>query len=210
MRRRRLLDAFCGPGGAGMGYARAGFDVFGVDINPQPRYPFAFVQADALDYIAAHGHEFDAIHASPPCQGYSRTRRMHPAITEYPDLIGPTRDALRRVGVPWVLENVPGSPIRAQLLLCGSMFGLEVRRHRYFEADWPMPFPPFAHDHRRPVLNMYQSGVNRRGTDRQYIDAMGVTWATTKNGGEAIPPAYTELIGAAMLRYVAEREAVAV
>lgn len=194
----RLLDLFCGPGGAGMGYHRAGFEVVGVDIMRQPRYPFEFIQADALTFPL---DGFDAIHASPPCQAYSRItaiRRDYP----YPDLIGPTRDRLAPLTTPWVIENVPGAPLDAQLRLCGSMFGLQVRRHRLFEANWQLPFAPFSCDHRESVLNMYTSGARRRGTDRQYINAMGVTWATTANGGEAIPPAYTEWIGRQLLSII--------
>jgi DNA (cytosine-5)-methyltransferase 1 len=140
MKRPLLLDLFCKAGGAGMGYHRAGFDVVGVDIEPQPRYPFRFVQADALEFLAAHGREFDAIHASPPCQKYCALR--HLAKTEdYPDLIPETRELLEATGRPWVIENTPGAPLRSPLILCGTMFrlrtncGAELRRHRLFESN---------------------------------------------------------------------------
>lgn len=199
MSRPRLLDLFCGAGGAAMGYHRAGFDVVGVDIRPQRHYPFEFVQADALGFMERHGWRgFDAIHASPPCQAYSRMRAIRRSFP-YPDLLGSTRDALESTGLRVVIENVPLSPIRAQLLLCGSMFGLRVQRHRLFEGNWSMPMAPYSCDHRGAWLNMYASGSRRNTTDRQYVDALGVTWATAREGREAIPPAYTEWIGRHLL-----------
>jgi len=133
----KLLDLFCGAGGAAMGYSHAGFDeIVGVDINPQRRYPFQFVQADALEYLAEHGHEFDAIHASPPCQGYSIMRNL-PWLRykEYPLLIDPVRDLLEATEKPWVIENVMGAHLEAGWL-CGTMFGLRFYRHRLFETNW--------------------------------------------------------------------------
>ncbi len=184
-----------------MGYHLAGFEVVGVDIRPQPHYPFRFVQADAMTFPL---DGFDAIHASPPCQRYSRLRKSSRA--GYPDLLGPTRDRLlAEARVPWVIENVPGSPIRAALLLCGSMFGLRVMRHRYFEASWILPFPPFACNHGAgPWLNMYTSGDRRNCTERGYLDAMGVPWASTEGGSECIPPAYTDWIGAHLALVLSE------
>jgi len=133
----KLLDLFCGAGGAGMGYHRAGFDeIVGVDIAPQKNYPFEFVQGDALEYVAEHGGEFDAIHASPPCQGYSIMRNL-PWLKdrEYPMLIDPVRELLEGVGKPWVIENVMGAYLPAGWL-CGTMFGLPFYRHRAFESNW--------------------------------------------------------------------------
>lgn len=137
--RPRLLDLFCGAGGCSMGYHRAGFDVVGVDVHPQPRYPFEFHQADALEFPL---DGFDAIHASPPCQAFSALRHLNPG-KEHPDLIAPTRDRLRAASVPYVIENVEGAPLgegTQLLLLCGTMFRLqtpdgraEIRRHRLFE-----------------------------------------------------------------------------
>jgi hypothetical protein len=128
----RLLDLFCGAGGAGVGYHRAGFEVVGVDIEPQPNFPFEFVQADAMTYPL---DGFDAIHASPPCQAYSLASGYQGkgARAKYPELVGPTRDLLVQTGLPWVIENVPNAPIRKDLLLCGEMFGLRLHRHRIFE-----------------------------------------------------------------------------
>ncbi len=149
------------------------------------------------------------MHASPPCQLFSRTSAVRPVWREgaYPDLLTPMRARLAPVTTPWVVENVPGAPIRATLLLCGSMFGLRVQRHRYFESNRDLGFPPFACNHRYwpscargGWLNCYNSGAFRNGTDRQYVDALGVEWATVVQGLEAIPPVYTEWIGAHLLR----------
>jgi DNA (cytosine-5)-methyltransferase 1 len=138
----RLLDLFCGAGGAAMGYHRAGFEVFGVDILPQPRYPFPFIQADAL-FPPVRLSEFDAIHASPPCQAYSRLRHL-PWLKgrEYPALIDATRAMLQEAGVPWVIENVEDAPLRNGLNLCGMMLGLPLTRHRRFESSVLLLQPP--------------------------------------------------------------------
>ena len=142
MSRPKLLDLFCGAGGCSVGYHRAGFDVTGVDARPQPSYPFAFVQADALAYLGEHGREYDAVHASPPCQRYSIARRIHGNGETHPDLLEPTRAALVSNGRPWIIENVPGAPVRFPVLLCGLMFGLRVFRHRLFESSVLLFCPP--------------------------------------------------------------------
>ena len=147
----KLLDLFCGAGGAGMGYHRAGFEIVGVDIAPQPRYPFEFVQADALEFLADHGHEFDAIHASPPCQGYSIMHNL-PWLRgrDYPLLILPAIEMLEALGKPYVVENVMGARHGSKMLkkrgleahglragwLCGAMFNLPFYRHRLFATNW--------------------------------------------------------------------------
>lgn len=142
--KRRLLDLFCGAGGAAMGYQRAGFEVVGVDINPQPHYPFEFHQADALTFPLVG---FDAIHASPPCQAYTLMRHMGKRAGEHaPDLVDKTRDLLEASGLPWVMENVVGSPLLNPLTLCGSAFGLGVRRHRLFESNYLIFGAPCNHD----------------------------------------------------------------
>ncbi|MEV0698604.1 DNA methylase [Saccharopolyspora sp. NPDC050389] len=222
MSRPSLLDLFCCAGGAGMGYHRAGFEVVGVDINPQPNYPFEFHQADAVEFLAAHGHEFDAIHASPPCQaGCTLTAGTNKGRI-YPQLIPATRDALVRTGRPWVIENVAGAPIRKDLMLCGEMFGLAVLRHRFFElGGWTIPQP--AHPQHRgrvsgmrhgkwfegPYFAVYGEGGGK-GTVAQWQQAMDITWtAVRKEIAEAIPPAYTEHIGAALLDVLAPPEGVA-
>lgn len=142
----KLLDLYCGAGGAAEGYRRAGFtDIVGVDIRDQPRYPFWFWQGDALEYLARYGREFDAIHASPPCQQYSRTRKILEGKglpNKHPDLIAPTREALRACGRPYIIENVPGAPLLDPVVLCGTQFGLRVYRHRLFEASIPLLSPP--------------------------------------------------------------------
>lgn len=118
----RLLDLFCGAGGAGEGYRRAGFEVVGVDIKPQPKNPHRFIQGDALEYLAEHGGEYDAIHASPPCQAHCDLKHMWNA-KDNPDLIGPTRELLQKIGRPYIIENVEGAPLISPIILCGTMFG---------------------------------------------------------------------------------------
>ena len=217
----RLLDLFCGAGGAAMGYHRAGFvDIVGIDIEPQPNYPFRFIQADALVppvKLAA----FDLIHASPPCQHFTRLRNVHPDIvTRYADHLTETRDLLAPRGmapVPYVIENVPGAPMRIDVELCGSMFGLDaIRRHRWFEIDgWEAPIlvPPHNHlpsrrfkNHEGPVFadRPITSRVATIGTWSLPLEDqkrwMGVDWSMTlRELSEAIPPVYTEYIGRAFL-----------
>lgn len=176
----RLLDLFCGAGGSAMGYHRAGFDeIVGVDIKPQKRYPFTFVQGDALEYVAAHGQEFDAIHASPPCQAFTVLRAMWNA-REHPNLVAPTRDCLTATGRPYVIENVPGAPLFEPIMLCGSMFGLgtgdaELRRHRLFELQgFTVLTPRCQHYTRALVIGVYGGhGRDRRRTVGVYGDGNG-------------------------------------
>lgn len=139
MIRPRLLDLFCGAGGAAMGYHLAGFDVVGCDINPQPNYPFPFHQYDALAAIVEQGHRFDFIHASPPCQSYTPLNAYN--HHEYPDLIAVTRELLVASGKPWIIENVPQAPLIDPVTLCGPMFGLKLYRHRLFEASFRSAAP---------------------------------------------------------------------
>jgi DNA (cytosine-5)-methyltransferase 1 len=217
--RPRLLDLFCGAGGAAMGYHRAGFDVVGVDIAPQPRYPFKFIQGDALEYLAACPVSlmYDVIHASPPCQSYSRMSACRPGLAEtYPDLLAATRELLDTKNLPYVIENVPGAPMRRDIVLCGCQFGLRsprglgVRRERWFETSPPLfvMLPP--HDHREPALPVtgHSPGKEWRvrmadfgaapGIDERRA-AMDVEWMNREEASEAIPPAYTELIGTQLL-----------
>jgi len=200
----RLLDLYCGAGGAAAGYAAAGFDVTGVDIRPQRNYPFEFVQGDAIEYLAAHGDEFDAVHASPPCQAYSvSTHAMRNAGVDYPDLLAATRAGLERAGRPWVIENVPGAPMRPDLRLCGCFFGLRVRRERWFETSWEEFAMTPTHDHSRPALTVTGNGtpswtIRRLGyapSNLEYRDAMGIDWMTRRELSQAIPPAYTRYVG---------------
>ena len=169
-----LLDLFCKAGGAGMGYSRAGFEVIGVDIEPQPRYPFTFHQSDAVEFLQMlisnslawlKLSDISSIHASPPCQRYSMITVVHGSevIESHPDLVDVIRKLLHQTGKPFVIENVVGAPLNGSLMLCGSMFNLEVKRHRIFEGHVPM-FAPFAcrHDYWAvPVYGHSGAGANR-------------------------------------------------
>jgi len=203
----RLLDLFCGAGGAAVGYHRAGFEVVGVDHRPMPRYPFAFHQAGALEYLRQHGAGFDAIHASPPCQRYTVARHVHQSGHNHPDLIAPLRELLAKAGCPWIMENVMGSPLaRGSVLLCGLMFGLKVLRHRIFEASFLLLAP----DHpRHPGGNLtnacqgYSTGAHgfvcvagHNFVRAAGARAMGIDWMKTRAElSQAIPPAYTFFLG---------------
>lgn len=216
----KLLDLFCGAGGAAMGYYRAGFtEIVGVDINPQPRYPFTFVQADAFAYLerpviqkAATGW-FDAIHASPPCQGYSVTAAFTGG--EYPLLIEGTRRRLKDSGLPWVIENVMPAPVRKDVMLCGTMFGLPTFRHRRFESSVALLAPKHVRHrpewttvaHRgysafkRGATHISVTGFNYPPEDGQR--ALGIDWTRDREElSEAIPPAYTEYIGRQLLAHI--------
>lgn len=215
--RPRLLDLFCGAGGAGMGYHRAGFDVTGVDINPQPHYPFEFIQADALGLDPKWVASFDAIHASPPCQRYSTaSKRWNGRAEMHPDLIVPVRAMLEKTVRPWVIENVPGAPLVEPVTLCGSSFGLGVRRHRLFESNVPISGTDCAHeaqpkkypiyDHGRwymsSVCHVYGHGGGK--SKGNWKEAMGIDWMTNRELAQSIPPAYTEWIGAFLIAEVSE------
>jgi DNA (cytosine-5)-methyltransferase 1 len=146
MSRPKLLDLFCGAGGCSVGYARAGFDVVGVDNMPHPDYPFPMFVADAIEFIEdgwIEAGNFDAVHASPPCPRYS-VATPSAARDKHPDLVAPVRELLRATGLPYVIENVPGAPLDTPILLCGSMFDLGVRRHRLFETNAPALQPECA------------------------------------------------------------------
>lgn len=204
----RLLDLFCGAGGAAMGYHRAGFsDIVGVDLEPMPRYPFEFARGDALEFLVRHGREFDAIHASPPCQKYtflkSRWREK-----DHADFISHVRALLYGYAVPWVIENVVGAPMRFPIILCGSMFGLKVRRHRYFESSEFLFCPPCRHLKEVKTVGVYgntggsekRKPLCRRHLINEWKEAMGIDWMTGKELTQAIPPAYTEYIGRQLLK----------
>lgn len=227
MTRPRLLDLFCCEGGAGMGYHRAGFDVVGVDLNPRfaKRYPFEFHAADAIEFVKEHGHEFDAIHASPPpCQAYSITKHTHSA--EHPELIEPTREALIATGMPYVIENVVGAPLIEPLTLCGSEFDLtavdtdgeplRLERHRLFESNvFLLGNGGCRHRADVQVAGAYGGGSQdrrhakevRRGgyTPAKEVRAalLGVDWMTLHGQAQCIPPAYTEHIGLQLMEAIA-------
>lgn len=206
--RPRLLDLFCGAGGAAMGYHRAGFDVVGVDINPQPRYPFTFHQADAMTFPL---DGFDAVHASPPCQDHSSLRsRAGEHGTGW--MLDATLDRLAAQPAPWVVENVSSAHNRADFLLCGEMFGLRTVRHRRFTVDprVSLLIPVPAHyRHRRKTstknrISALAEGHNLSVTGNIGVHAgpacMGIDWMTGKELSQAIPPAYTEHIGEYLIR----------
>lgn len=215
MSRPRLLDLFCGAGGCSMGYHRAGFDVIGIDIEPQPNYPFEFIQADALR-PPVDLSQFDAIHASPPCQFATAYRRRPGVATAARSLIAETRTLLEATGRPYVIENVDQAAARAELRdpirLCGSSFGLDVRRHRLFETSWPAwpsqcdhswqtpRFPPATN--RTNLRSTVEVGVWRIPLDVQQA-AMGIDWMTRAELSQAIPPAYCQFIGEQLLRHLA-------
>lgn len=223
----RLLDLFCGAGGAAEGYFRAGFtEIVGVDLRPQPRYPFTFVRADALEFLASFGSGFDVIHASPPCQCYTAGRRAQRRVGDnpHPDLIGRTRTLLRRSGRAYVIENVEGSPLERPIRLCGQAFSaLRVIRHRLFESSVSL-VAPVHQKHTGSMLDgtivavyggkWLVSGGARKGetTYKTYgripvefrrlpakQAAMGIHWMTGRELEEAVPPAYTEFIGEQLL-----------
>jgi len=248
MGKPKLLDLFSCAGGAGRGYADAGFDVYGVDIQPQKNYPFALHQGDVRTVMAtllAGGkvpfthpngrvellglQDFDAIHASPPCQSHTAMKTMHNA-KEHEDLVPETREALRASGKPWIMENVVGAPLKDPVLLCGTMFGLgvedaELRRHRLFETSFPILMVPQCQHGQRDTIGVYGGHIrnrrrartigvygegvrdSRRKFDKGVPDfsieqgraAMGIDWMTTAELSQAIPPAYTHWLGIRLL-----------
>jgi DNA (cytosine-5)-methyltransferase 1 len=221
-----LLDLFCGAGGAAVGYHRAGFDVIGVDIDPQPDYPYKFIQADALSsyaWAAAEWRDCAAVHASPPCQHYSDLAHRNGNADEWPDLVDQTRNVLQRSGLPYVIENVEGAPLIDPVTLCGTMFPeLAVIRHRLFEANWPLTAP--AEHPRHPLVFTHdkrKAHYGRLDQDTSYVQvtgggnatlankrrAMGMPWANNHGLNEAIPPAYTEFIGRQLIDRIAQTAA---
>jgi len=222
MTRPRLLDLFCGQGGAAQGYYLAGFEPVGVDIVAQPRYPFEFHLADALVPSTWPAGPFAAIHASPVCKLHTiATRRWRAAGREYPNQIPPARELLTASGVPWIMENVPGAPLRPDYRLCGCLFDLQIAegylvRERWFETSWH-GFDlraPCAHAG-RGVGPISISGHGIDGYSRRVVGAiplarrralMGCEWMDRNGLGEAIPPAYTRYLGERLLAVVEGRE----
>lgn len=197
--RPRILDLFCKAGGASMGYHQAGFDVVGVDIEPQPNYPFKFVRADALEYLADHGRRFDAVGASPPCQLFTLAA-INRKKNDHPDLITPVRRMLRELGKPYVIENVPQAPLVYPVTLCGTSFGLPIIRHRSFECSWWFMAPTCGYaptarvSHGGPTTYPYARKSWQPAWEEHVIPTVW-PWMTVAEAGQAIPPAYTEFIG---------------
>lgn len=216
--RPRLLDLFCGAGGAAVGYHRAGFDVVGVDVKPQPNYPFEFEQGDALQVLrllinGLYGETFDAIHASPPCQAYTRAGALRMQKLDHPDLVGSTRDLLLRTGLPYVIENVPGAPLVKPAQFCGTSFGLggpdwDLQRHRLFEASFELWGT--GCNHTRPAISVVGHGATKATRTRlgrnpsiaEKRAAMGIDWMNCDELSEAIPPLYTLFVGAQLLEHL--------
>jgi DNA (cytosine-5)-methyltransferase 1 len=203
----KLLDLFCGAGGASTGYALAGFEVTGIDVKHGKRYPFKYIKGDVLTYIADLDflRSFDVIHASPPCQTHSITQHLRNAqgkSTSKVDLIPQTRTALIAAGKPYIIENVPGSPLINPVLLCGSAFGLGVRRHRLFESNVAIRGTTCNHKEQGRPVGIYGSmrdeipkGGKTAETMEQALNAMGITNMIWSELVEAIPPAYTKDLG---------------
>ena len=200
-----------------MGYSRAGFDIIGVDINRQPNYPFEFIQEDALSYIGHNYSKFDVIHASPPCQAYTRKNynwgRSRTYHYDHPDLLEPTRNVLTEIGLPYVIENLPEAPMKGSLTLCGTMFGLKIIKHRVFEANWPLPFfVPISCNH----TDTYNPWKGQGRSAEKLREAQGTPWIPSSGGASrkegrtgdlfnAIPPAYTQFIGEYLIKYLKEK-----
>lgn len=221
----RILDLFCGGGGAAMGYHRAGFEVVGVDIVDQPNYPFEFHRADALGLLRQSFCGFGpswvvgvtAIHASPPCQSFTAYRRKGRGVGDgYPNLIPQVRELLGGFAMPHVIENVHGAPLENAIMLCGSSFGLDVRRHRYFESNVPLEPKACNHSWQTPRFPPATNRTNLRSTVEVGVwriplevqqRAMGIDWMTLPELSEAIPPAYTEFVGHQLLEHLAKGRA---
>ena len=195
-----LLDLFCGAGGAAMGYHQAGFNIVGVDNKPQPRFPFAFIQADAIEFCAQYGHLFHAIHASPPCQSFSTLTSLT-STKKHLNLISPMRDALKQTKVPYVIENVTTAPLLNPIILCGTSFGLETIRHRLFESNILLCAPPKCKHDNLTLYSILTKSCRRagdlRGPSSHAVGkrVMQIDWMTQDEISQAIPPAYTQYIG---------------
>lgn len=209
MRRPRIADLFCCAGGAAMGLHRAGFDIEGWDIRPQKNYPFKFHLGNALE---ADLSGFDAVWASPPCQAYSQAATsQRNAGKVYPDLMAATREKLIASGLPWIIEKVPGAPMRCDAMLCGSMFGLRLIRHRIFESNHRELFmtPPCQHPklaicvvgNGTPTWVRAKNGGKCFSAD-ECREAMGIDWMNRNELSQAIPPAYSEFLGRQLIKYL--------
>ncbi len=210
--RQRIADLYCGAGGAAKGLHDAGFDVVGFDNRPQPRYPFEFHMTDALTVDLG---TFDAVWASPPCQAFSNVANHARASgLEYPDLVDATRHKVEESELPWIIENVVGSPLRLDLMICGSMFDppMDVRRHRIFESNIPLQYPmwPCRHALMGPRFELYEHYKQRLsstvrvngGYTKGASEAMEIHWMTRKELTQAVPPRYSAFLGKQLIEYV--------
>ena len=206
----RLLDLFCGAGGASMGYAMAGFDVTGIDLKHGKRYPFTYIKGNVLDYLNPEFlSQFDVIAASPPCQTFSATKHLRNAqgkSTSKVNMIPEVRDALIASGKPYIIENVPNAPLINPVQLCGSAFGLKVRRHRLFESNMPLLGSHCDHKNQGKPVGIYGSmrdeipnGGHTAKTMPEAHAAMGIDWMIWGELVESIPPAYTHYLGTQLL-----------
>ena len=208
----RLLDIFCGAGGASKGYEMAGFDVTGIDLKSGKRYPFTYIKKDFKTLTVEDLQDYDVIHASPPCQTFSITKNLRIAQnkkTDKEDLLDVTRQLLIDSGKPYVLENVPGAPLRNPIQLCGSVFNLQVRRHRLFESNMPLKGSGCDHKQQGRPVGIYGSlndkipgGGQTAKTIEIARQAMGINWMIWTELVEAIPPMYTEFIGKQVMTYL--------
>lgn len=210
MKKLKLLDLYCCGGGAGFGYEQAGFKVTGIDIEPQPKHRGLFIQADAIEYLKKHYQDYDVIHASPPCQAYSMaSMQFRKAGKKYVDLIEETRQELIKTGKPYIIENVPDSPLINPIVLCGAMFGMKTYRHRLFESNIQIEQPlhpahnaPNAKMGRKPKEGEFIQYVGHFSGVKMVQDMTGLHWLGQYELAQSIPPQYTKYIGEQVIKYI--------
>ena len=208
MRKFKLLDLYCCAGGAGYGYEQAGFDVTGVDIEYQPKHRGKFIQADAIEFLKVNYQNYDVIHASPPCQAYSTaSMQFRTKGKRYDDLISITREILQKINKPYIIENVPGSPLLNPIVLCGAMFNMRTYRHRLFESNIKLISPPHpehiypnAKMGRKPKENEFIQYVGHFSGVNLVQEMTGLHWLGQKELAQSIPPAYTKFIGEQIIK----------